>query len=295
MRKDLATLARRQQGVVTRSQLRASGLGENAIQRRITNGTLVVLYPGVYGIAGSPESFAQRIAAAVLAAGGAAVASHRAAATLLGLGELAPCVEISVPLGQRPRLRRAVVHRVSHLPLEHTLSAYGIRVTHHARTLCDLAGVLTATKLELVLDHALARRRVSLEEVRSTLKSLPANTRGAGNLRALLAARPDGRARAESPLEQELQRVVRAARFKGWKPQHVVAGCRIDLAFPREKLALQVDSYRHHSTHSDWARDHRRHTALVAAGWRVLPVTQEDLHDRRALATRIRAALTAAR
>jgi very-short-patch-repair endonuclease len=288
------SLARRRQGVITRAQLREAGLSQDSIDRRIARGALVPRHAGVFAVAGSPDSFAQRAVAAVLAAGRDAAASHRAAATLLELGELTAAVEVSVPLNQRPRLQGVVVHRVSHLPPEHTVVVAGIRVTHRARTLCDLAGVLPGPRLELLLDQALARRSVTVAALRETLESLPVSARGAGKLRALLAARPSGRARAESPLEQELQELLLGSRIKGWKPQHEVVGCRIDVAFPREKLALQVDSYRHHSSRSDWARDHRRHVALVAAGWRVLPVTLEDLRRRNALVARVRAALAAA-
>lgn len=293
--KDYSTLAARQQGVVTRGQLHALGLSKDAILRRIGKGALVPLHPGVYAIAGVPDSFARRITAAVLAAGEGAVVSHRAAATLLELGDVPARVEISVPAALRPRLDGVTVHRVTRMPDWHTVTKALLRVTSPARTLCDLAGVLSAAELEVTLDHPRGRRRLRFSEVVRTLDSLPRNTRGAGTLRALLAARPDGRARTESPLEQALHALLRRFRVRGWERQVEAAGCRIDVAFVPEKLALQVDSYLHHSSRSDWALDHRRHSDLVAAGWRVLPVTKEDIESGAQLVERIRRARVASR
>ncbi len=286
-----AALAERQRGAVTRAQLLALGLSPESIDRRLRNRDLAPLHWSVYAVAGVPDTFERQLIAAVLAAGDRAAASHRAAASLHGIGELPRRVEISLPASQRPRLRGVTVYRVACLPPEHLREERGIRVTSRARTLCDLASVLTPRDLELTLDHALARRRFRIEAIRSTLASLPENAKGAGTLRALLAARPDGEARAESPLELDLQGLLDRAGLEGWHPQIWVSGVRVDVAFPESRLALQFDSYLHHSSRSDWARDHARSSALVAAGWRVLPITLEDLRSERELVARIRQAL----
>ena len=291
MQTHYALIAARQQGLVARAQLLETGMSEDAVERRLREGLLTALHPGVYATAGAPDSFERRVMAAVLAAGGLAAASHCAAATLLGIGELPRSVEISVPRSQRPRIEGVRIFRPSFLPPDHLIESGGIRVTCVSRTLCDLAAVLGERDLELTLDHALSRRRVTMLAVLATLLSLPSNSKGSGAMRRLLSARGDGRARAESPLELELHRILERARIPGWDPQHEVAGCRIDAAFPEARLAVQMDSYRHHSSRSDWVRDHRRHSNLVTAGWRVLPVTNEDLLRENELVTRIRAAL----
>jgi very-short-patch-repair endonuclease len=159
--------------------------------------------------------------------------------------------------------------------------------------MCDLAAVLEPDELELALDRAISRRAVVLGEVEMALEGLPRNSAGAGVLRALIAARPDGRARAESPLELGLHRLLRRHRIRGWTPQFEVAGCRVDVGFVKEKLALQLDSFLHHSARTDWVLDHTRNAKLVEAGWRVLPVTKEDLEQGEAFAERIRRARVA--
>ncbi|MEZ0231091.1 MAG: hypothetical protein ACAI25_20920 [Planctomycetota bacterium] len=291
MPKDYSKLAERQAGVITFQQLQDCGFSKDGVRRRIAKRLLHPLHRRVYAVAGVPDSFERRITAAVLAAGPGAVASHRAAAALHALGEVQPRVEISVPSARRPRLDGVEVHRHTRLPDSHLIWRGRIRITTRARTICDLAAVLSAKELELVLDHALARRRVTVKDVKETLDELPENAKGAGELRGLLAARSNGRARVESPLEQQLQDIVKRARLDGADPQHQAAGCRIDVAFPREMLAVQMDSYLYHSSRTDWVRDHGRHGRLVEAGWRVLPVTKEDLEDEPRLVERISRAL----
>jgi very-short-patch-repair endonuclease len=294
--RDIPTIAleivERQHGVITRAQLRGCGLTHDVIDRRLARGHLVALHMGVFCFRGSPDSFLRRVFAALLAAGSDAAASYRSAAALAGLGPEPTTVEISVPRSQRPRLRGVTVYRVSRLTIRHVFDFDGIRMTTIPRTLCDLASIVTADELELTLDEALKRRKTTRAYVVAALDALPRNARGAGTLRALLAARPEGKARMESPLEQTLHRLLAAAQLPDFHPQHVVAGCRIDAAFPQKRLAVQVDSYLHHSSRTDWAKDHRRNKALVEAGWRVLPVTKEDLDRGPELVSRIQKALT---
>lgn len=53
----------------------------------------------------------------------------------------------------------------------------------------------------------------------------------------------------------------------------------LDYAYPDDLLALEADSYRHHSSRTDWCRDHVRNRWLMAIGWRILPVTWDDLAE----------------
>ncbi|HYR63338.1 MAG TPA: DUF559 domain-containing protein [Actinomycetota bacterium] len=68
----------------------------------------------------------------------------------------------------------------------------------------------------------------------------------------------------------------------------------IDFAYPEARLAIEVDSHRHHSSRKDWAGDRARNGELVALGWRILHITYEELvADPAAVADRIRRALLA--
>ena len=55
-------------------------------------------------------------------------------------------------------------------------------------------------------------------------------------------------------------------------------GCAYpDLCYPDERLIIEVDSYRHHSSLADWEDDHVRNQSLVAAKWRIQPVTVSEI------------------
>jgi very-short-patch-repair endonuclease len=255
------------------------------------------VHPGVYALPGAPFTFERRLLAAVLAAGGRCVASHRAAAYVHGL-PVSPRIEIAVPRRQRPSVQGATVHRTDQLPVDHIQMKGALPVTTPARTIGDLASVLPRDDLERVLDHALVNRRVTIDEIRAILNAL-SRRRGLALIRSLLAERPDGKARVESPLEQELHRLLREEGFRGWDPQTVIVvrgeRYRVDATFPGARLALETDGYVHHSTRASWVRDHAKHAALVAAGWRVLAITQEDLRGGRArFVALLREALSAA-
>ena len=42
-------------------------------------------------------------------------------------------------------------------------------------------------------------------------------------------------------------------------------------------IALEADSYLWHTARRDWARNQTRNRTLTAMGWRIIPVTWEDL------------------
>lgn len=51
---------------------------------------------------------------------------------------------------------------------------------------------------------------------------------------------------------------------------------RIDLAYPDQMLAIEADSWEHHSDRISWSKDHARSNVLTVRGWRVLRFTYED-------------------
>jgi predicted transcriptional regulator of viral defense system len=77
----IATVARRQHGVVTRAQLLGLGLRTGAVRRRTTSGRLHRLHRGVYLVGPIMPARAREMAAA-LACGPGGVVSHLSAASL---------------------------------------------------------------------------------------------------------------------------------------------------------------------------------------------------------------------
>jgi len=282
-----AKVASGQYGLITRDQARATKVTVRAIRHSLETGRWVPQHMGVYAVAGSPRSWNQTVLAACLAGGTGAVASHRCAAQLWGLDDRnGDVVEISVARSSFHRLDGVIVHRSTDLHRSPVTMRAGIPVTNPMRTLVDLGSVVAPAVVERALDGALARRLVTLAGVRRELDALARKgRRGGGVLRALLGERAGVDLLAPSVLESRMLRLCRdhgvpvpafqfevrdGGRFAG----------RVDFAFPKLRLAIEVDGYEHHSTLAAFQQDRARQNDLVAAGWTVLRFTWDDVTRR---------------
>src|SRR5579859_4159876 len=150
----LAALARGQLGVFTRSQARSLGFSEAALEWRLGSGRWLVLHRGVYRLPGVAPTWEQSVKAVCLLFG--SVASHRCAATLLGVAGLEHLVEVTVEhANHRLAIEGITVHRSRRLEWADRDRVGCIPTTSVARTVIDLASVLDRTVLEAVLDHVL--------------------------------------------------------------------------------------------------------------------------------------------
>jgi transcriptional regulator with AbiEi antitoxin domain of type IV toxin-antitoxin system len=124
--------------------------------------------------------------AGCLAAGTDAVASHRSAATLLGMPGAPRWVEVTVPRPRQVKVGGVIAHRTQLLAPEDVGRLKGIPTTTPARTIADLARVYPATKLGPMLDYAFARRLVT----RTDLDARASGRKYDDVLRELLEERP---------------------------------------------------------------------------------------------------------
>src|SRR3954470_21118100 len=95
---DIAQIASRQHGLITRNQLLAAGLSHAAAQRRVQRALLFPVHRGVYRVGHRAPSVEARYLGAVLACGDDALLCRAAAAHLAGLvkGD-APPPEVFTP------------------------------------------------------------------------------------------------------------------------------------------------------------------------------------------------------
>lgn len=224
--------------------------------------------------------------AAVLSSGSTAHASHRTAAHLLGLEgtrrpEGRPEVSVRRPaIGDR---RVAIVHEVRRWGPGDAGRLDGIPVTSVARTIVDLAGVVSPSILETVVDAALRDGRTSVEHLRRHLARLGGpGVAGVAALRALL---DEGAARPESWLERRALELFARAGLPAPEVQRVVAGrdgalARVDLAFAGGRIVVELNGHRTHSTRRQRQRDHERANRLALVGITVLQFTYEDVRER---------------
>src|SRR5690349_6620552 len=74
-----------QHGIISRKQALNAGFPLHAIDTRVERRDWIVVYPGVYRLAGAPDTWHQRLKALLLWAGPETVLSHRCAGALWGL------------------------------------------------------------------------------------------------------------------------------------------------------------------------------------------------------------------
>lgn len=132
----------------------------------------------------------------------------------------------------------------------------------------------------LPFDEALAVADSSLRQGGLTKGQLIAGARNAprtGRSKAVTVAEAAD-SRADNPFESCLRAV--ALRVPGLEvlPQFLVEDIgHADLADPRLRLAIEADSYEHHTLKEAFRYDVRRYTAMVRHRWRVVRFVWEDV------------------
>jgi hypothetical protein len=151
----IAALADRQHGVVSRQQLLDLGVERNAIDRRLSRRSLIPLHRGVYAVGHRQLRIEGRWLAAVLAMGSGAVLSHRDAAALHRMRKPPESRKVSVTTGKDARGTTEMwVYARRPLTDDDVTIVRGIPVTSPARTLVDIAEMLTAAQLQSTLGEA---------------------------------------------------------------------------------------------------------------------------------------------
>ncbi|HEV3401336.1 MAG TPA: DUF559 domain-containing protein [Acidimicrobiales bacterium] len=279
----IAAIAARRLGLFTRAEARAAGATRSITRHRLRRGHWVQVHADVFRLAGVPPSWEQSLRAASLAAGPAAVVSYRAAAQIWQLPGVSADIELTLPFGHDPLLVGVRVHHSRSLPPVDVTTRDDLRVTTATRTLIDLSAVLDRGTLQRALDHCLGQRLTTTRFLTRRLDALGRQGRaGSALLAALVDDAARDRRRPESELERRLWDLL--VQLPGPPPmaQYEVQlpggrRARLDIAYPDLRLGIEADSYVHHSSASDWASDHTRRNALIAAGWRILPVTWDDI------------------
>jgi very-short-patch-repair endonuclease/predicted transcriptional regulator of viral defense system len=286
-------------GLITRADAVRFGARRAMIRWRLANGRWEELYSGVYRLVGSPTTWRQQLLAACLSSGPDAAASHRAAGRLGRLaGVESKVLEITVPRRRRRVRKGIVIHEAVLLPSVDVTVVDAIPVTTVTRTLIDLGAVVSKDVLEEALDDALRRSLTSIRRLRWRLDALAKPGRpGIAAIRSLLDARQPGHVTPKSTLETRFARFVRRARLPAPARQHQIRDhgrhlATVDFAYPQQKLAIEVDSYRWHSGRARWEHDLTRRNRITALGWLVIHVTKTDIEQRpEELARTIAAAL----
>ena len=278
----ISAIADQQWSRVTRWQLVSAAVSGSAIDRRLRNGRLEPLHRGVYGLPNTRNVPLGAEAAALLACGDGAVLSHHSAATLWRLRPgVARPVHVTIP-GYRgcPEPAEVLVHRCSTLTPADVRVCEGLPVTSPARAALDVAAALSDRELELLLDEGLFVRRImTVAQIGDVLARA-----GTHPGRARLARVVSGHTtptKTDSPPEERMLTLIRAADLPAPRTQVPMLGYRLDFFWPELALALEVDAYGTHGSRRRFESDRRRDARLLTEkGISVLRVTEATIEHR---------------
>jgi hypothetical protein len=295
----IAALADEQYGVVARRQLTALGVGNCAIGRRVAAGLLIPLHRGVYAVGHRRLRIEGRWLAAVLAAGSGTALSHRDAAALHGMRAPPESAKVTVTTPARARGTATLwVHGRRRLTAEDVTTVRGIPATSAARTLVDVAPMLTAGQLAATLGEADRRGLLDVDAVQRALRRTAGrHGQGHARLRAALDVHvAAGATLTLSELEERFLDLVLDADLSRPLLNVVVAGVRVDALWPAQRLVVELDGWAHHRERAAAAWDREKTNRLQLAGYDVLRFMHGDLVRGPArVADAIRAALAAGR
>ncbi len=281
----ITPLLREQHGLITREQAQFHGLNNRRIRRRVTTSDWIRVEPDVFQLAAVSPSWESRVLAACLQSGG--VAGARCAAALWRIdGFSTPPSEILVPFGSGYRNASHRIHRTKQWDRIDRQTIRSISCTGAARTILDLGAVISYQRLELATESALRQKLVSWPELLSCLNDHSRKGRdGCGKLRTLLDARYGD---DHIPLSEWSTLVARLVTSRGLpKPvlEHPLVDRRghtyavLDLAWPKHKVALELDSLRYHFNRKSFEHDRRKRNRARNEGWIIHEVTWQMYID----------------
>ncbi|HEU4655937.1 MAG TPA: DUF559 domain-containing protein [Capillimicrobium sp.] len=253
-------------------QLLGEGISASAIRRHVERGALVRKYRTVFAVGHDALTPQGHWMAAVLAGGEGAVLSHRSAAAAWGLRpDRRSAIDITVRRRQGYRQPGLTPHRCRLGPEDVTVLD-GIPITTVARTLLDLAEVVPFDHLLKAAVRADELELFDLHAITATL-GRATGRRGAKPLRRVLAELAGGPDHTREALERRALRLVKRHGLPAPLRNALLHGYEVDLLWRRERLAVELDSWRHHHVRPVFESDRRRDVDLQAAGYRTARFT----------------------
>ncbi len=278
---------------------RQTGLTPDAWHRAIASGRLIRMHRGVVRLVGTADTYEQRIAAGVLAAGPGALASHRSAAHLHGIPSSEPApVDVIVPARPRGRsaigLDQVIVHRPRDLARLRPHRIDGIACTNLLRTLVDL-GAVAPEAVHGAVGHALTNRLATLAAIETALHRHARKGRhGVSALRAAIDDWSIDSKPADSVLEPAFRRLATRYGLPPVQFHPTVGGREVDFRVVGTPIVIECDGWTHHGhDREQFERDRANDAEFAAHGWIVLRFTYRKIITRPSdVAKQIRSAIT---
>lgn len=229
--------------------------------------------------------------------------SHGTAAALHGLWDKWPhLVDVTVPVEAGRKIDGVRCRRCRYPEPEEIEVRGGVAGTTVARTLVDLAGMVGMKTLRKTVGRAAIRRKLDLQAVDIAIY----NGERRRGLKALELALVPYRTKDGKPLDvrsdfetlvlpELLEMGLLRPQCNAWLH---IDGERflVDFLWEQQQVIVETDGRETHETPTAFQSDRRRDQFLVAAGYRVLRVTWNQIHgEREAVRRRVSQALSLAR
>jgi very-short-patch-repair endonuclease len=256
-------------GLVTMAAALDTGMSRATWYRALERGALEPLYPGVARLYGSAPTREQAIAAAVLAAGKGAMASHRSAAYLWGIPrpEDDPIDVILTVRRREANLPGVIVHRPRDRRDLSPVLRQNIRTSNILRLLCDLGAVDESSVLAAV-GHVVTTGLASPVALRTAVEVHARRGRhGVPAFRRALEEWVIGGKPVDSVLEKAMAKLVKTHRLPPVEFHPIVGGYEVDFRVIGTDIILECDGWETHGRNRRrFEKDRTRDAELVALG-----------------------------
>ncbi|HKQ17363.1 MAG TPA: type IV toxin-antitoxin system AbiEi family antitoxin domain-containing protein [Solirubrobacterales bacterium] len=283
----MASLAGRQHGVVSRSQLLEIGVPAATIHGWVRRGHLHPLHRGVYAVGHPRVSQEGRWLAAILACGPGAVLSHGPAGQLLWIVSRTEryALHVSLIRGRDRSPAGIVTHRPRSLERRDTTTRQGIPTTTATRTVWDLATTSTPTAIRRAFEQAEKLNLLDRDRLGSLLAAQPSH-KGAATLHVLLGEAVLPLAETRSRLEEIVFETCRDHSLPLPATNVPLFGHEVDFLWSDARFVVEADGG-DHLNRRQRDRDNARDIELARAGYLVRRYSWTALADRDAVAVEI--------
>lgn len=274
---------------MSRSDLLATGVSSNEVQRLVRGRHWTRLRTGIYATAPKTvrEPWLLTFAGELCWGGERAAMSHRAAAFLYGLdGFLTPQTpDIVVPPASA--CRGAHVHRTQFdLP---TVTLFDLPVVTPEACITQLGHVVSENMVEAALESALRHGLTTVERVRAFVDGPVGRIDGGKVLRSILRRRPPDLAPTSTHLETSVVQILRSFGCRSVEREARVDGITLSLVARKRHVAVSC------CPGSRLVLRDQDRALLLDAGWAVVEVTQAEFAaDEHAVAEAVRTAIVTA-
>jgi Transcriptional regulator, AbiEi antitoxin len=277
----MPALATRQDGIISHGQLREIGFTDSEIRGLVRRGYLHRIHRGVYAVGHRNLTPRAHLFAAQLALGPDSFLSHRTAAALWGLREIATKqIEVTTVAAGTHKREGLIVHRTDKSPHPSEIRVVPpLRYSSALRVLIELADREKDQELERMFTVAIRKNMLDVHKLEWAFER-HARRPGLAKLKRVAdpyRPRPDGKSGLERAFDRGL---VHHPEIPEPQQNIYIGGWEIDRYWPPERVALELDGRPWHIAVREMERDRLKDIKLQLLEVKPMRVTDSRFeHD----------------